>query len=342
MELKIYREEIVLYDAGGSPIKTWVEVRIDPLTGDVSRVIHVPLRDWSLPDLEKMARETRKHCPFCPEHLGEKTPEFDRLILPEGTLRRGKAVLIPNRFPYDRYCALIILSETHYVPLDTWKAREVFDGLVLAQSFLNYVMERDATVGAFSLNWNYAPHSGSSILHPHVQLSVGAFASNRGRRLMEVSYRERLKGRDPIEELLVEERSRQQRWCGRVGPWCVLFAFAPRGRFFEIQLIHESVGCFPELAPEDVEALAAAIARCLRFVPHMGFSSMNLSLFSPLREPNSFHPMVSISPRACVGPYQMSDISFQMLIDEFFCLFLPETVAARFREEEWGAERVSG
>jgi len=323
MELTSYKEEIVLYDAGGTPINTWVEVRIDPLTGDVSRVINVPLRDWSLPDLEKMARETRENCPFCPEHLGEKTPRFDGGILPEGILRRGKAVLIPNRFPYDRYCALIILSESHFVPLDAWEAREVFDGLMIAQTFLNRVLERDDAVNAFSLNWNYA-----------------AFANNRGRRLMEISYSERLKGRDPVEELLAEERSRGQRWCGMVGPWCILFAFAPRGRFFELQLIHESVGCFPELAAEDVESLASAIAHCLRFVPHMGFSSMNLSLFSPLREPNSFHPMVSISPRACVGPYQMSDISFQMLIDEFFCLFLPEFVAARFRDE-WGEEEIS-
>ncbi len=337
MELKRYKEEITLYDTEGNPKSSWVEIRVDPLTGEVSRVINVPLREWSLPDLEAMARETRASCPFCPEHLENKTPKFAEALLPGGTLGRGGATLIPNLFPYDRYCALIILSKAHYVPLDAWKAREILDGLRLAQDFINRVSAYDTSVNAFALNWNYAPHSGSSILHPHIQLSVGAFASNRGRRMMTAAYDAMLEGKEPMTELLREERSRGERWCGRIGPWNLLFAFAPRGRFFEFILMHEATGCFPLLPEPDLKALSEGIVRGLRFVVTMGLSSMNLSLFSPLREEGIFHPMVSISPRACVGPHQMSDISFQMLIDEFFALFLPEEVASRFRKSREGA-----
>ena len=315
MELKRYREEITLYDAEGNPKPSWVEVRMCPLTGEVSRVINVPLREWSLPDLEEMARETRASCPFCPEHLGRKTPKFSESLLPGGTLRRGKAVLIPNLFPYDRYCALIILTENHYVPLNAWEPEEILNGLLVAQEFVNHVAEADETVNAFSMNWNYAPHSGSSILHPHIQLSVGAFASNRGRRLTTAMYEESLRGRDLMAELLDEERAQGLRWCGKVGAWHILFAFAPRGRFFEFLLIHDATGCFPHLPEPDLKALSEGIVRGLGFVVTMGLSSMNLSLFSPLRDEGFFHPMVSISPRACVGPYQMGDISFQMLID---------------------------
>jgi len=121
------------------------------------------------------------------------------------------------------------------------------------------------------------------------------------------------------------------------GPWHVLFAFAPRGRFFEILLVHDERGKFSGLPAEHLRELSDEIARFLKFVPYTGFSSMNLSLFSPLRESDIFHPMSSISPRACVGPYQMSDISFQMLIDEFFSLFLPEEMAARF-QDDWERE----
>jgi len=340
VELVSYREKIDFFDAAGNPLTSWVEVRVDPLTGEVSRVINVPLRDWSLPDLEAMARETRGNCPFCPEHLGKKTPKFPPSLFPEGELRHGGVVVIPNRFPYDRYCALIILSERHYVPLEEWTAEEIFDGLHVAQAFIDRVVEVDETVHAFSLNWNYAPHSGSSILHPHIQLSVGAFANNRARRLITTCYREMLKGRDPMAELIAEEQARGERWCGTAGPWHILFAFAPRGRFFELNLIHESTGRFTELEAGELHLLAREIARSLRFVTHAGFSSMNLALFSPLREGDLFHPMISISPRACVGPYQMSDISFQMLIDEFFSLFLPEEVAGRFRGEWEGPSNL--
>ncbi len=332
MEFKGYRESIQIYDAQGNPIDTWVEVRVHPITGEIARVINVPIRSLEPPNLEKMARETREACPFCPEHLYKKTPAFDPSWLPGGMLKRSKAVLIPNRFPYDRYCALIILSDRHYVPLEAWEAREIFDGLSLAQDFLRRVVGHDPAAQAFSLNWNYAPHAGSSILHPHMQLSVGRFATNRARRLLMASQNGMLEGQDLFAEMLEEERVIRERWCGMLGSWHQLFAFAPRGRFFELTLINETPGCFSELEETQIQALSEGVVRGLRFVSAMGFSSMNLSLFSPLREAGMFHPMASISPRACVGPYQMSDISFQMLIDEFFALFLPEEIAARYRE----------
>ena len=128
-----------------------------------------------------------------------------------------------------------------------------------------------------------------------------------------------------------KEKEEKTRWGGDIGPWQLTLAFAPRGRFFELNLIHESPGCFAELSDPALRHLATGIADVFRFIREMGFVSMNLSLFSPLREAGLFHPMVSISPRACVGPYQMSDISFQMLIDEFFTLYLPEDVAEKFR-----------
>ena len=215
----------------------------------------------------------------------------------------------------------------------------VTDGLLLAQDFLARLMAYDVTVHAFSLNWNYAPHSGSSILHPHIQLSAGSFATNRARRLLNASYRAMLQGRDLMAQWIHLEREAGDRWCGQVGSWHLIMAFAPRGRFFELNLIHEGIGSFGSLSPKDLSDLAQGVVRIFRFISSMGLASMNLSLFSPLRDEGSFHPMVSISPRACVGPYQMSDISFQMLIDEFFALFVPEELAKQFREgweNSWG------
>ena len=193
--LEKYREEVSLRRVDGETVKTWFEVRVHPLTGELSRVIHVPLRrQMKLPDLMKMAEETRDTCPFCPEQLAEKAPRFSRDLLNGGMLRRGKAALIPNLYPYDRYCVLVILSEAHYVPLEAWEAVAIEDGMILSRQFLNRVMEVDAGTRAFAMNWNYAPHAGSSILHPHIQLSAGAFASNRARRLMIASREMMMRG----------------------------------------------------------------------------------------------------------------------------------------------------
>jgi galactose-1-phosphate uridylyltransferase len=329
--LEKYREEVILHKADGEPVRTWFEIRIHPLTGELSRVIHVPLRRPNPPDLKKMADETRDTCPFCPERLEKKAPRFSSELLDGGMLRHGKAVLIPNLYPYDRYCALIILSESHYVPLEDWEAAAIEDGMVLAQKFLDRVIRADAGTRAFAMNWNYAPHAGSSILHPHIQLSAGAFASNRARRLMMASREAMMRGWDNMAAWMEKEREEKTRWGGDMGPWQMTFAFAPRGRFFELNLIHESPGCFATLSNAALQHLATGVVKAFRFVRKMGFVSMNLSLFSPLREAGLFHPMISISPRACVGPYQMSDISFQMLIDEFFTLYLPEDVTERFR-----------
>ena len=332
MKFQRHREEIVLFDAAGKPLESWVEIRVHPVTGETSRIIHVPLKKVTLPDLKGMAAKTREGCPFCPEQLSHATPRFREPFLREWPMKQGESVLIPNRFPYDRYCALIILTEDHYVPLDAWDVQRIMDGLSIAQEFLRRVMDHDTSTQSFSLNWNFAPHSGSSILHPHLQLSAGSFATNRARRLLDASYLGMLKGRDIIAEWIEAEQTEGARWCGQIGLWHIILAFAPRGRFFEINLIHESLGSFPALEEEDLETLAKGVRNALNFVTAMGFVSMNLSLFSPLRNEGTFHPIVSISPRACIGPFQISDISFQMLIDEFFALFLPEEVARRFQD----------
>ena len=71
------------------------EVRRDPLTGDVARVI--PGRSFSLPaglisplpsEVEDRSRET---CPFCPERIADVTPRFLPELIPEGRIQEGTA-----------------------------------------------------------------------------------------------------------------------------------------------------------------------------------------------------------------------------------------------------------
>jgi UDPglucose--hexose-1-phosphate uridylyltransferase len=72
------------------------ELRWDPLTGQTSRIRpSVPLLKPA-DELERLAEETRATCPFCPERIEDSTPKLPPAILPEGRIRRGDAVPLPN------------------------------------------------------------------------------------------------------------------------------------------------------------------------------------------------------------------------------------------------------
>ena len=68
MELERHRltAEMIAPDTGES-IRTAIEVRIDPLTGDSSRIVPdrglLPASDF---DLRTFGQESRDRCPFCP------------------------------------------------------------------------------------------------------------------------------------------------------------------------------------------------------------------------------------------------------------------------------------
>ncbi|MCP1662975.1 MULTISPECIES: galactose-1-phosphate uridylyltransferase [Methanocalculus] len=96
-------------------------------------------------------------CPFCRSQIFEATEPFS-----DGEwITRGESVTLPNRYPYADLHTVTIITEAHMAP--SFSARQLSDALAgSATSLVDYP-------GYPSINWNFLPSSGASLLHPHLQ-----------------------------------------------------------------------------------------------------------------------------------------------------------------------------
>ena len=68
---------------------------------------------------------------------------------------------------------MVVFTKQHYVPLADFSEEILFNAFSAAGVFLRRVVEADPAVRFFSINWNYLPMSGGSIIHPHLQILAG-------------------------------------------------------------------------------------------------------------------------------------------------------------------------
>src|SRR5919206_3961776 len=113
-------ERTELVDPGGQRAEQAIEHRFDPLTGAVSSV-NAALGEKAkaflgsadvdlLRDLEQRSRGT---CPFC--HAAARGTRFTPDVAPEGQLRLGGALAMPNLFSKCRLDAVVVLDEAEHV-----------------------------------------------------------------------------------------------------------------------------------------------------------------------------------------------------------------------------------
>jgi len=94
------------------------EFRFDPLTRRRARIMNLKFKLFSPPDLQKIvARSLEYPCPFCEANLEKMTPKFTPSLIPEGRIRIGEAVVLPNFMPYGQNNAVTIFSKDHFVGL---------------------------------------------------------------------------------------------------------------------------------------------------------------------------------------------------------------------------------
>lgn len=159
-------------DSQGNPIERKTEIRFDPLTGETSRLIFDSGAPMPLPDYEEVAKQTGgAKCPFCSENILKITPEFPERIAEEGRIVQGHAIVFPNLFPYGKHNSVVIFSDQkHYIPLNEFTDSMIKDAFMAAQTYIQKVAEVDVEARHASINWNYLPFSGGSVLHPHIQV----------------------------------------------------------------------------------------------------------------------------------------------------------------------------
>ncbi len=189
------------------------EIRTDPLTGMTARILNLPYQPPKSPNAEETFKRSEGiFCPFCPENIDTSTPGFPEELVPGGKIQIGSATVLPNVLPLDRYVGIAVFSPQHFVRMEELTPEMMRDAFLAVQQFIQRVSEVDRRAGCFSVNWNYMPPAGSSLVHPHLQVICGDHPMNHMRLQLEGAnryYREN--GREFWDDFIREEKERASR-----------------------------------------------------------------------------------------------------------------------------------
>jgi UDPglucose--hexose-1-phosphate uridylyltransferase len=260
------------------------------------------------------------NCPFCPDQIYSITPVF-----PDGRrIIRGESVTFPNMFPFGQGHVVTVITKQHQA--DVFSRQQIVDAL---EGQIEALLRYD---GYPSINMNFLPSAGASILHPHMQ----GLSDPRPSRLMErylLAGRESLEhaGRNYWDMLIDMERQSPRYLFGEEILWAA--HPVPCGE-------REIRGILPVVAIGEagpwVDLLARGILEVLAFYRSLGTYAFNLSvLFDRAGSDRGFRAFCSIITRINPNPLSMSDSAFmERLQGEPVIMTLPEEMGALYRNSK--------
>jgi galactose-1-phosphate uridylyltransferase len=328
---KIPRETVLLDPNSNLAPKNFPnEIRIDPLTGKTSRICHFRDLNWKKPDFDRLIAGTESWCPFCPQKVQTATPCFPQEIVPEGRMFLGDNVLFPNIAPYDRLGAVATLGPRHYVPMTEFEPQTIADGFRLAHKFFRHVDALHHPESVYHLvSWNYMPASGSSIIHPHLQVFASCFAPNLLREKLAAAkvYMETNQS-NYWDDLAAAEKDLRDRYLGEIGRTTWLTVFAPMGSVGDVMAVVDGIRRTLELTDDDLLDLATGLTKLMAGYDRMGIYNFNMSFFAGSRQDDHARFHLIFSPRIYFNPsIGTPDVaSLGRLFGESVCMGFPEDI----------------
>ena len=339
MKFEAIARETVLLDPNNDMAPKYIpnEIRQDPLTGKTARICHFRELKWKKPDIDKLIAGTARWCPFCPEKVLDVTPCFPSDIVPEGRMTLGDKILFPNIAPYDRLSAVATLGPRHYIPMTEIKPQLIADGFQLAQKYFRHLDEMQHPESVYHLvSWNYMPASGSSIIHPHLQVFATCFAPNSLREKLQAAkvYRE-AKKTNYWDDLVKAEKENRDRYLGKIGRTTWLTVFAPLGSVGDVTGIVDGVRSTLELTDDDLLHLATGLTRLMAAYDRMGIYNFNMSFFAGSQKDDHARFHLIFSPRIYFNPsIGTPDVaSLGRLFGESVCMGFPEEINKLLKPE---------
>jgi UDPglucose--hexose-1-phosphate uridylyltransferase len=340
--VEFQREEItsrlLARDSSGAFAETTIPIerRLDPLTERSCRVVRFSLDRIIKTDLAAIEQKSREiPCPFCPPLVEQITPRFPNDIVPEGVIRRGKAVAFPNIGPYDVYGTVVVVSDEHFVPLTKFNLETVHNAMLAAQTFIKSAQEADTAVKHHFIAWNYMPPSGGSLVHPHLQVNAGCRPTNFQKLLLDASRKYSKKhGTNFWSDLLEQERRTGERYIGQIGGTQWLTSFAPRGRLSDILVLFPGKASVLELSEDDLRDFSAGLLKVFSYIDELKLVSFNMSTYSGF-DNGQFWAQARITPRGMLlySPIETSDqFYYQLMQDENICILSPEAACQRMKK----------
>ena len=315
--------------AGGKWTRVPLRWRRDPLTGAGTRILTgVKLQPSTRPDMTELTAKPA-FCPFDIEHLETATVPFPPELTAEGRIRVGKAVVVPNIMAYATHSAVGIYDPgRHFLDLDELTPSLVGDALAAMVRHAQAVRRVDPSAAWSSINANYLPPSGSSLVHPHVQSAHDAHGLTGQRLLVERSraWKDR---RGSYWAALVEQEASGPRWVGHTGRVAWLTPFAPTG-FHEVWGLVAGAADVTELTEEDCQALGQGLSQVLAAYRSWNLASFNFGVIGggPHGHQDGYQVVLKVLSRSNPEPVYRSDATyFERIWGEAMIDLSPEEVA---------------
>ncbi len=307
------------------------EIRLDPLTGRRSRILFFPIKEMVRQDIDSIVERSKGFCPFCPDMVEKITPKFHPELLEKERYQKGRAICFPNAFPYDENGAVTVISDLHYIPLDGFTADLLSDAIGCCVDFLEDLIKRQPIAIYQSINWNYLPLAGSSIIHPHLQITASTSPTNYYEDVVESlkQYEEKY-GEVLFTDLISEERKRGERFVAENDDLAWFTSFAPMGAF-DLIGVFKNVRKPADISGEALVNFVKGILNFTSFIDSMNIASFNMSLYFML-EFDGFYPHVRLCPRVSIPPLDTCEINYmKMLHGESMSTMRPEDIAVALR-----------
>ncbi|MDR3570421.1 MAG: hypothetical protein P4L43_20550 [Syntrophobacteraceae bacterium] len=318
-----------------------LELRQDPLTGYQS-VLNEAFQgkiSFAFPEtdydyLSRRMDDTREQCFMCDGKWRTSAPRYPEQLLAEGRLEKGESVLFPNLFPLAPYHAVVKVGEKHGRNLDEFSPSILFDAFSVSIEFIRRCFETDPKTTYFTINANFMPPAGSSIMHPHLQVIGSPVPSTHHRLILENSRAyHRATGSCYFTDLVETEKESANRWLGEIGQSSWFTAFSPLGAN-EVNGVWTRNANFLDWDEGDVEAISEGMSRMLLAYHELRFSSFNFACFSgPLgKERPEFRCLLRLINRQNMHlHYRADDFYLQKLHKDEVIIYAPEHLATLIR-----------
>ncbi len=306
------------------------EIRLDPLTRRTSRICHFMKLRFKKPDFDKLTAGTEEKCPFCGERVLTMTPAFPESLIAGGRMISGDMVVFPNLAPYDSLGAVLTLGRTHFIPMAEIQAETIARGFRLAMEFFRHVDVLKHPESIYHIiNWNYMPPSGSSLIHPHLQVFATSSAPNLMRQEIAAAktYHEQ-NGADFFSDLIKAEKDLGERYLASIGRTSWLTSYAPLGVGGDVLAVVDGVHHTLDLNEKDILDLSEGLVRAMAAYDQMGFYSFNMNFFTGSREDDFYRFHLLFSPKTYFSRWLGTPDAgaLRNLFNETLCMAYPEEI----------------